>query len=161
MIGMIYRVLGASGDTPDAIFSIKNNSNTLSYQIDREAFPPAFNGKFTTTGIGASFTPNSFPNNGPSLYILTLDRAANLVTIHIDGTFRGSTPYVSSIDPVNDIHMFCNRGDSRRPQGYMGEMFATEDVSTATRQRYEGNFLHAFDLQSQLPGDHPYRDSAP
>lgn len=102
-----------------------------------------------TTGYAMSFQANA-----PS--------GATAWSIHRNGTLEGNTTGIATPNTVNDGYVLAHQVS---PIRYLNCVFAEvlmiQNTNTSTRNLIEGYFAWKWNLQANLPANHPYRNRAP
>ena len=108
--------------------------------------------------LGSTLAQNSITVNEISVLGFIFDQTYGS---SIDGIFEDSqiNRNSSGNSTYNQIGM---RGGNMDPyNGYCGEIIIINSVDDLVRQRLEGYLAHKWGVESKLPSNHPYKNSAP
>jgi len=118
------------------------------------------NAFINTTVDGFDFWDSALGGTGIFTVSFDLDGLAQ-INGYDDGTLGAQIdPFTTS---SNDGTFYLNRlgNDLASAVCVYGEVFITNAVDTATRQKYEGYIAHKWGQTGVLPSDHPYKTSPP
>lgn len=99
--------------------------------------------------------------------ILKLDFPNTTAALYVNGVERQTSTMTQALGSDGTLGMMVNRSGAQAVTGHCRFFFATEDLTDATRQLYEGYMAWAAgtgpdqDFTALLPSGHPYKNSAP
>jgi hypothetical protein len=161
-IFMIVEVFLPLDNTADGMCSMTCVSECSDWQFVGGVNTANFNGRIVANelgGVNTNFTPAM--GIGPALYELVFDFDNSTIKAYLSGVPRNETvAYTTKITNPQTFIMMANRV-SNAIAGHWGETIIIEDNSEATRQKMEGYATWGWNLQNQLPSDHPYKNAAP
>jgi len=145
----------------DAIDS--NNDSIHSFNADNDyqlesGSSPQFMARFNNAGMASGdpeYGTNSF---GPSIYVAVADfTGAGTIYVQVDGINSATDNYTGKIGTPSEFRLFSNRGESQRPDGWIGEalVLATGDITIINK--CVGRCAHKWGLTGNLPDTHPYK----
>ena len=93
-------------------------------------------------------SPLTSPNAGPSLYNANFDFAGLAAyNIYTDGVKNSvDCTYSTKLDTPQDLKIFVNRGNSKRPDGFFAELIITENVTEAKRLKITSHLMTKWGL---------------
>ena len=120
-----------------------------------------FNGVVNNYGVG-TIALTGGPFTGPSLFNVNYDfTGVGNYNAFVDGTQRATdTSYTTQLRTNPGFKLFASSGGSS-PDGAVGEIILTKDLSEETRLKIEGYLAHKWGLTDKLPSDHIYKTNVP
>jgi len=126
-------------------FNIRENNASPAMQVE-------FN-----TGAGNLYGGCSKPSVYNTLFMCSMSYDGAMAPLYVNGGDNTAAISTNGTMDVNRITM----GGYNGFVGHVGEMIVVRSTASDIRLMLEGYLAHKWDLQGNLPGNHPYKSSAP
>jgi hypothetical protein len=112
----------------------------------------------TPGGLGVSNSDNLISVNENSIIGFVFDETFGFSTngIYLDSQITRSSSGASTYNQIG-----IREGNYEPFDGLIGEIIIINSVENTVRQKVEGYLAHKWGIESELPSDHPYKNSAP
>lgn len=136
-------------------------NGTVNFQIDASS-ASQWDIRIKVNGTGGGDVKS---NTGPFTGIHTIAAEFNFddqkVRLWIDGTCYNENDYTIKLSTSQQFVALVDNGATKGLDGAVGAIVVINDVTTLTRQRYEGFYADQFATQAQLSDSHPYKSAPP
>jgi len=147
-------------NTADGMFAMLD-AGGADWQLVGGVNTANFNGRAVVNELGGTninFSPAM--GIGGSIFNLEFNFDGGTINGYRTGNAVGGTTYtIKPTSPQTFILMSNRVGNALA--GHGGETIIVEDVTQATREKIEGYLAWKWDFVSQLPVNHPFKNSAP
>lgn len=170
----------STNSTQDSIWSYEtNNSPKRDYALSSGNSSNSWPGELDLDGLSSNRISSTIGNlqlwNSKSLtryqyHIVAcwFNKTGNQIGVRVDGSnaFTPVNDYDNSIQTNQELRLMRNRS-SQELAGRLGEFFSVADIpgtggtDISDIQKAEGYLAHKWGIESSLPSNHPYKNSAP
>jgi hypothetical protein len=150
----------------DYALSSGNNSNSWPGELDLDGL---FSNRISSTiGNVELWDDKSLTRNQYHVVACWFNKSGNQIGVRVDGTnaFTPVNDYDNSLQTNQQLRLMRNRS-SQELDGKLGEFFAVANIPGTSGTdlthliKAEGYLAHKWGLESSLPSDHAYKNSAP
>ena len=150
----------------DYAISSGNSSNSWPGELDLDGL---FSNRISSTiGNVELWDDKSLTRNQYHVVACWFNKSGNQIGVRVDGTnaFTPVNDYDNSLQTNQQLRLMRNRS-SQELDGKLGEFFAVANIPGTSGTdlthliKAEGYLAHKWGLESSLPSDHAYKNSAP
>jgi hypothetical protein len=150
----------------DYALSSGNSSNSWPGELDLDGL---FSNRISSTiGNVELWDDKSLTRNQYHVVACWFNKSGNQIGVRVDGTnaFTPVNDYDNSLQTNQQLRLMRNRS-SQELDGKLGEFFAVANIPGTSGTdlthliKAEGYLAHKWGLESSLPSDHAYKNSAP
>jgi hypothetical protein len=143
-----------------------NSSNSWPGELDLDGL---FSNRISSTiGNVELWDDKSLTRNQYHVVACWFNKSGNQIGVRVDGTnaFTPVNDYDNSLQTNQQLRLMRNRS-SQELDGKLGEFFAVANIPGTSGTdlthliKAEGYLAHKWGLESSLPSDHAYKNSAP
>ena len=153
--------------SPKRDYSLSSgNASSFTGELDLDGL--SSNRISSTIGNAETWNAKSLTQNQYHIVACWFNKSGNQIGVRVDGTnaFTPVNDYDNSLQTNQQLRLMRNRS-SQRLDGKLGEFFAVADIPGTSGTdlthliKAEGYLAHKWGLESSLPSDHVYKNSAP